>query len=85
MRANNFTRVEATRAAEKAYVDIVHEKYNTHLWSKAKSWYNGSNIPGKIVESMNFTGGLPAYIQLCNESAEKGYKGFVLSKSGSEV
>ena len=85
MRTNNFTRVEATHAAEKAFVDKVHEIYATHLWSKAKSWYNGANIPGKVVESLNFTGGLPLYMQLCNESVEKGYEGFVFSKLGSEV
>jgi hypothetical protein len=53
------------------------------LWSKAKSWYNGSNIPGKVVETLNFTGGLPLYINMCNESMEKGYDGFVFSKVGS--
>lgn len=84
MRANNFTRVEAVEAAEKAFVDFVHQRYSTHLWSKAKSWYNGSNIPGKRVETMNFTGGVPLYIQMCNESAEKGYEGFVFSKLEDE-
>jgi hypothetical protein len=84
MRTNNFTRIEATHAAEKAFVDYVHQLYSTHLWSKAKSWYNGSNIPGKVVETMNFTGGVPVYVKLCNESMEKGYEGFVLSKLGDE-
>lgn len=84
MHANNFTRVEATHAAEKVFVERVHEIYATHLWSRAKSWYNGANIPGKVVESLNFTGGLPLYMKLCNECAEKGYEGFTFSKLSGE-
>ncbi|KAF8225777.1 FAD/NAD(P)-binding domain-containing protein [Tricholoma matsutake] len=80
MRTNDFTRVEATDAAQTAYVEYLHKNYEKYLWGKAKSWYNGANIPGKVVESLNFAGGVPLYIQLCNESAEKGYDGFVFSK-----
>jgi hypothetical protein len=28
---------------------------------------------------LSFTGGLPAYLAKCRESAERGYEGFVLS------
>jgi len=30
------------------------------------------------VQSLNFTGGVPAYIKYTKEVAEKGYKGFIL-------
>ncbi|KDR72764.1 hypothetical protein GALMADRAFT_765004 [Galerina marginata CBS 339.88] len=81
MRAQGKTRIEPTQEAEDAWVERVNALYSTHLWSRAKSWYNGANVPGKPVQSLNFTGGVPLYERLCRESAEAGYEGFVLSGS----
>jgi hypothetical protein len=36
-------------------------------------------IPRKPREMLAFTGGLPAYIEKCRESAERGYEGFEIS------
>ncbi|KAF8517136.1 cyclohexanone monooxygenase [Hysterangium stoloniferum] len=83
-RANNLTHVEAKEDAQSQWVKIVGDIFQTQLFSKAKSWYTGANIPGKVVESMNFTGGLPLYDKHIREVAEKGYVGFVL-KSGNEA
>lgn len=79
LKAHDLTRIEATQAAQSNYSKFLNEAYGMYLWGKAKSWYNGSNIPGKRVEPLIFTAGLPLYNQMCNESAEKGYDGFVLS------
>jgi hypothetical protein len=76
MKANQLTRVEAMQEAEAKYSKLVNDAYGAYLWGKAKSWYNGSNIPGKKVETLVWTAGVPFYDQLCNESAEKGYDGF---------
>jgi hypothetical protein len=85
MQKNNLTRIEATPTAEKDWSKLVNDISSTQLWSQAKSWYMGANIPGKVVEAMNFSGGLKLYDRLCRESAEKGYEGFVLSaKKGTE-
>ena len=35
--------------------------------------------PGKLREILAFAGGLPAYMEKCRESAERGYEGFAIS------
>jgi cation diffusion facilitator CzcD-associated flavoprotein CzcO len=53
-RQRGITRFEATRKAEeewKAGTDLI---WNNSLFPKAKSWYQGSNIPGKPVEALNW-------------------------------
>lgn len=79
MKTNKLTRIEATETAQATYSKFLNDVYSMYLWPKAKSWYNGSNIPGKKVESLIWTGGLPFYNQTCNDSAAKGYEGFALS------
>jgi len=82
MRKQGKTRIEPTQEAEDAWVKRVNEIYSEGLWSQAKSWYNGSNVPGKRVQTLNFTGGVPLYIRTCRECAEGGYTGFQFSDSG---
>ncbi|KAK1227344.1 hypothetical protein PQX77_009666 [Marasmius sp. AFHP31] len=79
MLMKGLTRTEATEEAEKAWHDMVMHNSSMALSDKAKSWYNGGNIPGKPFEQLNFIGGIPLYASLCKEKAEKGYQGFVLS------
>ncbi|RDB15910.1 Baeyer-Villiger monooxygenase [Hypsizygus marmoreus] len=79
MRDKHFTRIEPKKAAEDGWVKKVNEIFSAGLWNKAKSWYTGANVPGKVIESLNFTGGVPLYLQMCREVVEKGYEGFVLS------
>lgn len=83
MRARHLTRIEPTQEAEDAFVSTVDDIYSTGLWNRAKSWYIGANVPGKRVQSLNFTGGVPLYARICNESASDSYKGFVLSDQGT--
>jgi hypothetical protein len=80
MTQNNFTRIEPTVEAEVDWRRKIHELSAAGLWSKARSWYMGSNIPGKAVEPLNWAGGLKAYNDVCLENAERGYEGFVLSR-----
>jgi hypothetical protein len=44
----------------------------------------GTNIPGKKKEALNYSGGLPLYIQTIGEVADKGWEGFELSGGGYE-
>ncbi|KAG5637482.1 hypothetical protein H0H81_004405 [Sphagnurus paluster] len=82
MRARGYTRIEATPDAEASWGAHIEEVAAAGLWHRAKSWYIGANVPGKRVAPLLFTGGLVQYIQLCRESAEAGYAGFVLSARG---
>jgi cation diffusion facilitator CzcD-associated flavoprotein CzcO len=79
LRQGNYTRVEATVAAEEAWRAQVLALADATLFPRADSWYLGANIPGKPREMLSFTGGLPAYLEKCRESAERGYEGFALS------
>lgn len=79
MRDSGLTRVEATPAAEQEWTQHVRELNDVTLFPLADSWYMGANIPGKKREQLNYPGGLPLYLQKCNDSAEQGYEGFVLS------
>ncbi|KAJ8503327.1 hypothetical protein ONZ45_g10964 [Pleurotus djamor] len=79
MRANGLTRINAQTAPEEGYTGFVHQLAAGGLWSKANSWYMGVNIPGKKKEILFFTGGLPLYHDMCQDSAKNGYKGFTLT------
>ena len=65
--------------AEEAWRAQVLALADATLFPRADSWYLGANIPGKPREMLSFTGGLPAYLAKCRESAERGYEGFALS------
>ncbi|KIJ29793.1 hypothetical protein M422DRAFT_187939, partial [Sphaerobolus stellatus SS14] len=69
--------IEASQEAEEEWSNTVDTIFSGQLFSETKSWYNGANIPGKKVQSLVFTGGLPAYLERINGVAEKGYEGFI--------
>ncbi|KAG7089024.1 hypothetical protein E1B28_010735 [Marasmius oreades] len=72
-REQGITSVVPSRQAEEDWRNLVHELSAKALWHKAKSWYMGANIPGKKIEPLNFTGGVPLYKQLIQEAADSGY------------
>lgn len=67
----------ATREAERAWSDEVNALANMSLLPQANSWYMGSNIPGKPVQSLNYIGGLPTYGARCAKAIEQDFRGFV--------
>ena len=79
LRRRNSTRIEATVPAEEAWRAQVLALADNTLFPRADSWYFGANIPGKRREMLIFAGGLPAYIAMCRDSADKGYEGFAIS------
>ncbi|MCZ6829207.1 MAG: NAD(P)/FAD-dependent oxidoreductase [Gammaproteobacteria bacterium] len=78
LRDKQFTRIEATAAAEDAWTQHMSEIAAATLLTRADSWYMGANIPGKPRQLLNYFG-VPMYMDQCNESASKGYEGFELS------
>jgi hypothetical protein len=58
----------------------MKEKWDNSLFPLAKSWYQGSNIPGKRVEPLNWAGGLPAYIETLDNSLANSYQGWHTTK-----
>ncbi len=83
LREHDLTTIEATEAAEEAWVDTVRNVAEQTLFPKANSWYLGANIPGKKRVFMPYTGGFAPYRDQCDEVAADGYRGFALSASSA--
>ena len=79
MREQDLASIEATRAAEDAWVEHVAVVGNYTLYPLANSWYVGANIPGKPRVFMPYIGGVGNYRKKCDEVAASGYEGFALS------
>jgi cation diffusion facilitator CzcD-associated flavoprotein CzcO len=80
MRAQDHETIEATAAAQEAWVAHVNEIGHATLYPRANSWYMGANIPGKPRVFMPYIGGVGAYRQICDGVAAKGYEGFTLTR-----
>jgi cation diffusion facilitator CzcD-associated flavoprotein CzcO len=52
--ARKITRLEATEDAEDRWSKLVNQTWDATLFPNAKSWYNGSNIPGKRIEPLSW-------------------------------
>ena len=85
LRKSGKTIMEATAEAEASWVAHVNEVAQGSLRSKVKSWYNGGNIAGKPSVFMPYIGGLPAYLQKCNEVVDAGYRGFTMTAAPAPV
>jgi len=79
LREHHHPAIEATAAAETAWVDHVREVGDTTLFPLANSWYMGSNIPGKPRVFMPYIGGVGVYREKCDEVVANGYEGFTLT------
>jgi hypothetical protein len=53
-RKDGIIRIEPTQEQEDSWVKRMQEAWNATLFPKAKSWYTGSNIPGKKIEGLNW-------------------------------
>jgi cation diffusion facilitator CzcD-associated flavoprotein CzcO len=70
--------IEATAAAQEAWVAHVNENAGATLYPQANSWYLGANIPGKPRVFMPYIGGVGTYREKCDDIATNGYEGFAL-------
>ncbi|KAE9399195.1 cyclohexanone monooxygenase [Gymnopus androsaceus JB14] len=82
MKENQISSMVPTKEAQDEYTGKVHQLGAAGLWLGAKrSWYMGRNIPGKKIQMLQFSGGVPAYAKLCEDEAAKGYAGFDIKRS----
>jgi cation diffusion facilitator CzcD-associated flavoprotein CzcO len=77
----SYTAIEATADAVDGWIAECNQRADATLFPKANSWYIGANVPGKPRVFMLFLGGFAAYLDICNEVASAGYKGFDLIKA----
>ncbi|KAF9502078.1 FAD dependent oxidoreductase family protein [Pleurotus eryngii] len=75
MRDHKLSRIHPKKEAEEEYTKLVNDIGDKGMWSKAKSWYTGANIPGKTVQHLSFSGGLNVYADMYRENEEKGFEG----------
>jgi cyclohexanone monooxygenase len=80
LRANGYSRIEASRPAQDEWVDHVNKVADSTLYPLANSWYTGANIPGKPRVFMPYVGGFAGYKRKCDAVAANGYEGFRLEK-----
>ncbi|HEY0484570.1 MAG TPA: NAD(P)/FAD-dependent oxidoreductase [Kofleriaceae bacterium] len=83
LRERGIATIEPTPAEEDAWVEHVREVGEASLFPRAKSWYMGSNIPGKPRVLLPYVGGVGRYRELCDAVADRGYPGFVLDAAPS--
>jgi cation diffusion facilitator CzcD-associated flavoprotein CzcO len=77
---HGYGAIEATPDAVDGWAAELNQRAEATLFTRANSWYLGANVPGKPKVFMLFLGGFGAYLDICNEVATAGYKGFSLLK-----
>ena len=75
--ASGAATIDATVAAEDAWVEHVNAVGGHTLFPSCSSWYLGANVPGKPRVFMPYVG-FPAYVAKCRQVVEQGYEGFAI-------
>lgn len=78
LREKGYKRIAPTPEAEEAWVDHSAELASHTLLTSTKSWFMGTNIPGKKAVLLLYANTVPNYRQECADAAASGYKGFEL-------
>lgn len=73
---SKIERFDASPQWEADWTAEVHAEWDKKLFKLAKSWYQGSNIPGKRVEPLNYVGGIPSYIKALDRSLDNNWQGW---------
>jgi cation diffusion facilitator CzcD-associated flavoprotein CzcO len=78
LRSKGYKRIATTPEAEEVWIDHAAELASHTLLTSTKSWFMGTNIPGKKPVLLLYANSAPNYRKECAEVAESGYKGFEL-------
>lgn len=78
-----ITALEPTARAVEDWLAECAERAEATLFTRADSWYLGANVPGKPRTFMLFIGGFGVYLDICDEVAAAGYRGFELVRAPS--
>lgn len=85
LQANGAAEMEATLAAQDAWVEHGNECAYRTLYPGAASWYMGANIEGKPQVFMPYIGGVGNYRKKCDEVAAAGYEGFRVAQQPAKA
>ncbi|MFA5606247.1 MAG: NAD(P)/FAD-dependent oxidoreductase [Leucobacter sp.] len=72
----NIAFVQPTDAAQRNWMQTVHDEAAATLYLHGNSWYLGANIPGKPRVFMPYVAGVGKYRKLAEEEANAGYPRF---------
>ncbi|MFT7648226.1 MAG: cation diffusion facilitator CzcD-associated flavoprotein CzcO/acetyl esterase/lipase [Candidatus Poriferisodalaceae bacterium] len=79
LRESGYNTIEPTATAQAGWVQHNTDWGNITLFPQAKSWYMGSNVPGKPRIFLPYVGGVDTYRQVCDEVVDRDYLGFALT------
>lgn len=85
LRDQGLTEIEATEDAQSQWWDHVQQIASQTIYMHGKSWYRGQNIEGKQTGFLVYAGGLVGYRDRCDEVADAGYPGFILTSIGDKA
>ncbi|TCK26802.1 flavin-containing monooxygenase [Pseudonocardia endophytica] len=74
MRERGVTRFESSRESETEWTEHLDGLFDGSLFTKARSWYWGANVPGKPAQMLNYCGGLVSYFGKWDEVRGQGFK-----------
>lgn len=80
LETHGYAAIEPTPEAVDTWIAECNQRAEATLFPRANSWYLGANVPGKPRVFMLFIGGFAAYLDICAEIVDAGYKGFELIK-----
>jgi cyclohexanone monooxygenase len=78
LRRQGIRTMEACPRAESEWMQHVNAVAGATLFSKAKSWYNGDNISGKLRTFPYYVAGSAVYLEHLRRVSHDGYPGFIL-------
>jgi cation diffusion facilitator CzcD-associated flavoprotein CzcO len=76
MDGEGYDLIEASEESETQWVQNTNMIAENMLFAEADSWYRGANVPGKTEVFLPFPGGLDRYRVICDNIADKDYRGF---------
>ncbi len=72
-------KIEACPKYSKNWLKKVHDAAKKTMFLKIEnSWYLGSNVEGKPVGFIPYSGGLDKYSKICKEVETNKYEGFLI-------
>jgi cation diffusion facilitator CzcD-associated flavoprotein CzcO len=78
LRGKGYKRIAPTPEAEEAWIDHAAALADRTLLTSTKSWFMGTNIPGKKPVLLLYANSAPNYRKECADVAANGYQGFEL-------
>lgn len=81
MRENGYDYIEARKGSVDDWVEHTAEIAEGTLYTEARSWYKGDNIPGKPSTMLMYAGGFDNHSEKCDEVADNGYEGYKLAET----